>query len=58
MLGRALGRVTAHELRHILLRTRKHSREGFAKPAQTSAELLTPRDSIDESVDSAVETGR
>jgi hypothetical protein len=71
LLGRALGRVTAHELYHILLHTRRHGREGFAKPAQTSAELLTPggafagvdRHRLSESAsgdvtDSADETGR
>jgi hypothetical protein len=71
LLGRALGRVTAHELYHILLRTRRHSREGLAKPAQTSAELLTPRSAfagvdrhkLSESAssdvtDSVAETGR
>jgi len=42
LLGRALGRVTAHELYHILLRARSHGRDGLARPAQTSAELLTP----------------
>lgn len=44
LLGRALGRVLAHELYHVLLRTTAHGRSGLARPAQTSADLLAPRD--------------
>jgi hypothetical protein len=40
MLGRALGRVFAHELYHILGNTRSHSQEGVAKARFTSQELL------------------
>jgi hypothetical protein len=42
MLGRALGRIVAHELYHVLLGTPYHGHEGLARPAQTSAELLAP----------------
>jgi hypothetical protein len=41
-LGRALARVTAHELFHILLRTQKHGNEGISRPAQRSADLIAP----------------
>lgn len=43
ILGRALGRVVSHELYHILLRTTQHGREGIARPAQSSSELITER---------------
>lgn len=43
LLGRALGRVMAHELYHVLLRTRAHGHSGLARPAQNSAELMAPR---------------
>ncbi len=46
LLGRAIGRVTAHELYHILLRTASHSHEGLARFAQSAAELLAPRNSF------------
>ena len=43
ILGRALGRVISHELYHILLRTTQHGREGIARPAQSSSDLVTER---------------
>src|SRR3954447_3482449 len=43
ILGRALGRIVSHELYHILLRTTEHGREGIARPAQSSSELVTER---------------
>jgi len=46
LFGRALGRVLAHELYHILLRTTRHGTEGLARPAQSSADLLADRDSF------------
>jgi hypothetical protein len=48
LLGRAIGRVTAHELYHILLRTTSHSHEGLARFSQSAAELLSPRNSFSE----------
>lgn len=42
-LGRALGRVMAHELQHILTQSRSHSRDGIARRALTSAELTGAR---------------
>lgn len=41
-LGRAGGRVLAHELYHVLLQTRKHGRKGLAMAVQTPAALLSP----------------
>lgn len=48
LLGRALGRVMAHELYHILSGTTGHAREGLARAAQSSADLLAPRNSFGE----------
>jgi hypothetical protein len=44
LLGRALGRVMAHELYHILLRSTSHGSNGLARPAQSSADLTADRD--------------
>jgi hypothetical protein len=41
--GRALARVLAHELYHILARTTHHDTCGVARSAYTAAELLAPR---------------
>ncbi len=41
LLGRALARVLAHELYHILTRTKEHGQNGIAKPS------LRPRDLVD-----------
>ena len=38
--GRALGRVVAHELYHILANTTDHSRHGLAKALLTVSELV------------------
>jgi hypothetical protein len=46
ILGRALGRVMAHELYHILLRSRSHGTIGLARPVQTSADLIADRDNF------------
>ena len=46
LFGRALGRVLAHELFHILLRTTAHGTQGLARPVQTSGDLLADRDSF------------
>ena len=44
VFGRALGRVLAHELYHILLRTTSHGTTGLARPVQSSADLVADRD--------------
>src|SRR4051812_42563641 len=38
--GRALGRVVAHELYHILARTEEHTRSGVTKALQTPFDLV------------------
>jgi len=40
LFGRALGRVAAHELYHILLRTTEHAHTGISRAAQSVPELL------------------
>ncbi len=39
IFGRALGRVVAHEMYHVLLGTRQHASHGIAKAIQNSWEL-------------------
>jgi len=41
ILGRGLGRVLAHELRHMLLKQVNHSHEGVAKRAHSARELVS-----------------
>jgi hypothetical protein len=41
-LGRAVGRVLAHELYHIFAKTRMHGAEGVGKRSYTARELLSP----------------
>jgi hypothetical protein len=41
LLGRAMGRVLAHELFHIFANTDKHGREGVAKTAYSRKDLLS-----------------
>jgi hypothetical protein len=43
LYGRALARVLAHELYHVLANTREHARDGVAKPRFTAADLLAER---------------
>lgn len=42
-LGRALARVLAHELYHVLAGTTSHSRTGIAKPALSESDLISNR---------------
>jgi hypothetical protein len=39
-MGRAMGRVVAHELVHVLLRTRGHDRHGVTRARQSPHDLL------------------
>jgi hypothetical protein len=41
VLGRALGRVVAHELYHVLLGTTHHQAEGLAKGVQCASDLTS-----------------
>ena len=47
MFGRALGRVLAHELYHVLAQTRGHAGEGVSKPCFRAADLLNARFQFD-----------
>jgi hypothetical protein len=40
-LGRALGRVVAHELYHIFAMTTAHGKRGLARPSQTLEDLVS-----------------
>ena len=40
LLGRALARIIAHELHHVVNREVHHSQEGLAQPALTAASLI------------------
>jgi hypothetical protein len=42
LMGRALGRVVAHELIHILRNSKSHDRDGVAKTALSGVELIAP----------------
>jgi hypothetical protein len=41
-MGRALGRVLAHEIGHVLLAVRQHDRSGLMRAVFTPAELGAP----------------
>jgi hypothetical protein len=43
LLGRAMGRVLAHELFHIFANTGKHSHEGVAKTSHSRKDLVADR---------------
>jgi hypothetical protein len=43
LYGRAMARVVAHELYHILMRTTEHSRSGVARSCFSTDDLLTER---------------
>ena len=43
LYGRAMARVAAHELYHVLLRTKEHSRPGVARRCFTTEDLLSER---------------
>jgi len=41
LIGRALGRVLAHELVHMLTKSGRHGREGVEKPALSGRQLIS-----------------
>jgi hypothetical protein len=43
LYGRAVARLLAHELYHVLLKTGDHAREGIGRPGFTPNDLLTER---------------
>jgi hypothetical protein len=42
LMGRALGRVLAHEVVHILAKSGAHGRDGIAKTALSGSQLIAP----------------
>jgi len=42
VLGRAVGRVIAHEIGHYVLRTRAHAAAGLMRPVHTTDQLAAP----------------
>ncbi len=48
LLGRAMGRVVAHELFHVLAKTTSHARHGLTKSCYTGTELTTKNFSLEE----------
>jgi hypothetical protein len=55
--ARALGRVVAHELYHILSRSPHHSNRGVDQPAYTAQELVSDRFLIEESPYRVLQSG-
>ena len=47
LLGRALGRVVAHELVHMLSKSGAHGRQGIAKAALSGKRLISPELRLD-----------
>jgi hypothetical protein len=47
LMGRAMGRVLAHELFHVLADTGKHGQSGVAKPTYSGKELVADRFDFD-----------
>ncbi len=43
LYGRAMARVVAHELYHVLMRTTEHTRAGVARSCFSTSDLLTER---------------
>lgn len=43
LMGRALGRIAAHEVFHMFTRSVDHGRRGVARPALTGAELIAEK---------------
>jgi hypothetical protein len=42
LIGRALGRVLAHEIGHYLLRSKGHTADGLMRPQQLADDLISP----------------
>lgn len=62
LLGRAMGRVLAHELYHVVADTAEHGQDGVAQPALSARELtsdqLTLQPSDVEAIQSRLRQGR
>ena len=48
LMGRAVGRVLAHELVHILSNSKQHGKEGVAKTALSPTNLIAESLKLDE----------
>jgi hypothetical protein len=57
LLGRAMGRVLAHELYHIVAGTAKHGQNGAAQPALSARELTTGQLEFQRSDVEAIQNG-
>ena len=44
IMGRALGRIVAHEMFHMLAATGQHGKRGVARPSHTTQELVSGRE--------------
>ncbi len=58
VLGRAMGRVLAHELYHVIAATFEHGRNGVAQQGLTPAELVAGRLELDTEDADAIRAGR
>jgi len=57
MLGRAMGRVLAHELYHIVADTAGHGENGVAQPALSARELTSGQLELRASDVEAIQSG-
>jgi hypothetical protein len=57
-LGRAMGRVLAHELYHVVAATFEHGHGGVAQPGLTPADLVAGRLELDTDDADAIRAGR
>ncbi|MGB6944250.1 MAG: hypothetical protein WBE37_17750 [Bryobacteraceae bacterium] len=57
LLGRAMGRVLAHELYHVVADTSQHGREGVAQASLTPRDLTSGQLSLEPSDSASVESG-
>jgi hypothetical protein len=48
LYGRAVARVAAHELYHVMMASRDHGHDGVAKPRFTTSDLLSERFDFDQ----------
>jgi hypothetical protein len=57
LLGRAMGRVLAHELYHIVADTSQHGEDGVAQPALSARELTSGQLELEASEVAAIQSG-
>ena len=56
LFGRALGRVVAHEVYHMMAKTAQHGGSGVTAPALTGAQLISDSLDLDESSTAAIQS--